>query len=161
MSNQKEEKMKTYRLGYDYLFLPNKSFSYKGDYIGAMSINVLFQVFDENGKEKLFESKDLDDKELFRKDGRLYYLSDFLSCSFDRETIFHMDKKLSLIKESGYTLQWKIDSYFKDLDKGMLYPTEISDDEFMDIMRNHKDEFDNIDNYPTQTVSYFTKEVDL
>ncbi|WP_276206051.1 hypothetical protein [Bacillus licheniformis] len=38
--------MKKYRLGYDFLFLPKGgTFSYKDDFIGAMTVNVLFKVF--------------------------------------------------------------------------------------------------------------------
>lgn len=163
MPNQKE-KMKTYRLGYDYVFFPKpkEAFVYKGDTIGAMSIYVMFQIFDENGKEELFESKDLSDQRLLMKDGiSTFYLSNLLSCSFNRETILHIEEDISLIEKSGYKVQWKIDSYVKHLDKGILDFMEISEEEFMDIMRNHKDLFDNIDNYPAQTVSYITQEVIL
>ncbi|MGX5575151.1 hypothetical protein ACWKTS_28060 [Bacillus toyonensis] len=43
-----------YRLGYDYVFIPNEPIVYKGEDVSSMSVDVLFQVFDENGQERLF-----------------------------------------------------------------------------------------------------------
>lgn len=163
MSKQKE-KMKTYRLGYDYMFFPKpkEAFVYKGDTIRAMSIYVMFQVFDENGNEELFESKNLSDQRLLMKDGiSTFYLSNLLSCSFDREKMLHIEEDTSLMEKSGYKVKWVIDSYVKYLDRGKLDFMEISEEEFMDIMRNHKELFDNIDNYPAQTISYIAQEVVL
>uniref|UniRef100_UPI003F496215 hypothetical protein n=1 Tax=Bacillus multifaciens TaxID=3068506 RepID=UPI003F496215 len=150
--------MKKYRLGYDYLFLASESFSYKDDYIGAMAVNVLFKVFDSEGNEKLFESEELSDQKLYFENGNSCYLTDLIRCSTDRENILNFEPNILLIKQSGYTLQWEIDSYEKDLDEGILEPKKISEDEFMDIMKNNIDLFDNIDNYPAQSCSYFTQE---
>lgn len=41
----------------------------------------------------------------------------------------------------------------------IVEPETISEEEFMDIMKNHIDLFDVSDNYPTQTTSYITREV--
>lgn len=53
--------MVKYRLGYDYVFIPNKPIIYKEEDISSMSVDVLFQVFDEKGQERLFEGKELTD----------------------------------------------------------------------------------------------------
>ncbi|MFP3414331.1 hypothetical protein SB773_22520 [Bacillus sp. SIMBA_074] len=150
--------MKKYRLGYDYLFLAGKSFSYKDDFIGSMSVNVLFKVFDDVGNEQLFESEELNDQRLYFKNGNSCYLTDLISCSIDIENILNFKPNIPLLIESGYSLQWEIDFYTKDLDEGILEPKEISEDEFMDIMKNNMDLFDNVDNYPAQSISYFTRE---
>lgn len=42
-----------------------------------------------------------------------------------------------------------------------LNPENISEDDFMDIMKNHMELFDIRDNLPAQSTSYFTQEVGL
>lgn len=153
--------MKQYRLGYDYLFLPNNSFSYKDDFIGSMAVNVLFKVFNDDGKEILFESDELKEQKLYFDDGSCY-LQDIIICSFDRENILNFEPNISLLKKLKDTLQlqWEIDSYTKDIDNGILEPEWITEAEFMDIMRNNIDTFDNSDNCSAQTTSYFTQEIE-
>ena len=59
--------IRKYRLGYDYLFLPKRTFKYKGDLIGGISIMVLFKIYDVNGNEILFETKGEELKEQTRE----------------------------------------------------------------------------------------------
>ncbi|MDT3766161.1 hypothetical protein [Priestia filamentosa] len=151
--------MKKYRLGYDYLLLANESFNYKNESIGAMSVNVMFKLFDIDGQEILFEDEELRDQKLYFKDGKSCYLCNLLICSIDRESIVHFEPNRSLIQKGNYDLQWEIDSYTKDLDKGILEPEIISEDEFRDIIKNNIDAFDNIDNRSAQTTAYFTEEI--
>ncbi|PDY14147.1 hypothetical protein COO16_04075 [Bacillus pseudomycoides] len=153
--------MKQFRLGYDFLFLPKGSFSYKGDFIGSMAVNVLFKVFNTDGQEILFESDELKEQKLYF-DGGSCYLQDLIICSFDRENILNFEPNISLLKKfkSELQLQWEIDSYTKDIDKGILEPELITEAEFMDIMKNNIDTFDNSDNRSAQTTSYFTQEIE-
>ncbi|MGR5978655.1 hypothetical protein ACT7DJ_12780, partial [Bacillus cereus] len=62
--------MVKYRLGYDYVFIPNEPIAYKGEDVSSMSVYVLFQVLDENGQERLFESEELEDQRLSLKKWR-------------------------------------------------------------------------------------------
>lgn len=149
---------KKYRLGYDYILLARKAFTYKGDLVSSMSIDVLFRVFDDKGDEKFFEAEDLVEQELPLKNGKYCYLTDLLTCSFDRESILRFDPNLSLLKDSGYTLQWEIDSYWKDLGEIFVSPESVERFEFMEIIKTHIDEFDNSDNHSAQSCAYFTRE---
>jgi|APAga8741244001_1050109.scaffolds.fasta_scaffold35210_1 hypothetical protein len=156
--------MKQYRLGYDYLFLPQKSFNYKNEYIGAMSINVLFKVFNEDGSEKLFETdeEELLDQAISYQDGE-HYLFELIICSFDKERIIKFNPNISLFKKKefiNFSFSWEIESYWKDIDKGILEPEKISENEFMDIMKNNKDTFDNIDNQSAQNTTFFYQEIE-
>ncbi|WP_240504005.1 hypothetical protein [Bacillus licheniformis] len=56
-------------------------------------------------------------------------------------------------------MKWEIDSYTKDIDKGILEPKLITEAEFMDIMKNNMDTFDNSNNRSAQTTAYFTQEL--
>lgn len=150
--------MQQYRLGYDFLFSPKESFSYKGDFIGAMAVNVLFKVFDTDGQEILFESDELKDQKLYFDDGSCY-LSDLIICSFDKESILNFEPNISLLKKLKGTVQWEIDSYTKDIDEGILEPEWITKATFTEIMKNNIDTFDNRNNRSAQTTSYFTQEV--
>lgn len=156
--------MKKYRLGYDYLFLANKSFDYKGDFIRTMAINVLFKVFDEDKNEMLFESDNLEDQRLYFKNRNSCYVSDLYNCFIDKNYIFKLIPNISLLKESGYTVKTSIYSYTKAIDKGIskgifLEPEIIEEDEFKDIMKNNINLFINATNSPAQSTSYFTEEV--
>ena len=137
--------MKKYRLGHDYLFVADKPFMYKGDYIGATSVNVLFKVFDAEGNEKFFEAEGLEDQALCYKDGKPYYLDDFINCYIDKEQVLNFEPNMSVFREIGcpYTLQWEKTYYTKDiLINHTLHPKNISEDEFLDIMKNNMELFD-------------------
>ncbi|UIJ69882.1 hypothetical protein LW858_31585 (plasmid) [Bacillus cereus] len=71
-----------YRLGYDYVFIPNEPIVNKGEDVSSMSVDVLFQVFDENGQERLFEGKELTDQRLLLKNGATCYLTGNYSATF-------------------------------------------------------------------------------
>lgn len=160
-TNKDPKKLKKYRLGYDNILLPKKSFIYKNDYIGAMSFDLLFKVYDEEGNEKLFESEELIEQYLQFKNGNECCLSDFVICSFDDKRIVKFKPNVPLLRESGYKVKWEIDSYWKDIDKGVLESEEISESEFMDIIKSNKELFDNSNNYSAQSTAYFTREVTI
>lgn len=155
--------MKQYRLGYDFILLPNGSLSYKDDYIGSMCINVLFKVFDDNGQELFFESNDdkLPDQVINLENGETCYLYQMITCSFDKENILTFEPDISLLRNFKYSLEWEIVTYWKDLTKGIVdEPMKITESEFMDIMRNNIDTFDNSNNRSAQTTAYFTQEIE-
>ncbi|KIQ91327.1 hypothetical protein RW25_06015 [Bacillus sp. L_1B0_8] len=151
--------MVKYRLGYDYVFIPNEPIAYKGEDVSSMSVYVLFQVFDENGQERLFESEELEDQRLSLKNGESCYLTNLVRCSFDKETILSFERNQSVLKDSGYTIEWTIDSYSKDVGIGFAEAQEISKEEWMDMMVQYRELFDNRDNESAQSVAYFTEEV--
>jgi hypothetical protein len=149
-----------YRLGYDYVFIPNEPIVNKGEDVSSMSVDVLFQVFDENGQERLFEGKELlTDQRLLLKNGATCYLTDLVRCSFDKETILSFERNQQLLKGSGYTIEWTIDSYAKAVGIGYAEAQEISKEEWMDMMVHYRELFDNRDNYSAQSCAYFTKKV--
>lgn len=148
-----------YRLGYDYVFIPNEPIVNKGEDVSSMSVDVLFQVFDENGQERLFEGKELTDQRLLLKNGETCYLTDLVRCSFDKETILSFERNQQLLKGSGYTIEWTIDSYAKAVGIGYAEAQEISKEEWMDMMVHYRELFDNRDNYSAQSCAYFTEKV--
>ncbi|OTW46866.1 hypothetical protein BK703_33200 [Bacillus thuringiensis serovar silo] len=151
--------MMKYRLGYDYVFIPSQPIIYKEEDISSMSVHVLFQVFDENGQERLFEDQELTEQRLFLKNGESCYLTDIVRCSFDKETILSFERNQRLLEDSGYTVNWRIDAYFKDI--GIVYAKgqEISKEEWMNMMVHYRELFDNRDNYSAQSCAYFTEKV--
>ncbi|WP_309566482.1 hypothetical protein [Bacillus thuringiensis] len=155
---QKINSLKKYRLGYDYVFLAD-TFTYKGLLISTMSVNVLFKVFDNKGNEKLFESNELNDQKLHLENGHSCYLTTLIKCYFDRKNILNFEPNISLLKDSGYTIHWEIDSYDKGVGECFVESENVSEEEFMNIMKKHIDQFDSSDNYPAQSCAYFTQEV--
>ena len=157
--------MKKYRLGYDYVFIASKPFTYQGDDLLGLSIDVLFMVFDKKGNEIFFESEELSDQKFNFGNENLFYLSDVINCSFDTKKILDFKPNFEIISKIGdYVVQYKIDSYYKDIKgefQGFLCaePTAISKDDFMDITKNNIEIFNNPDNYQAQSTAYFTQEV--
>ncbi|MBG9580424.1 hypothetical protein ABE42_14705, partial [Bacillus thuringiensis] len=72
--------------------MPNEPIVHKGEDVSSMSVYVLFQVFDENGQERLFESEELEDQRLSLKNGESCYLTNLVRCSFDKETMLSFER---------------------------------------------------------------------
>ena len=145
--------IRKYRLGYDYLFLPKRTFKYKGDLIGGISIMVLFKIYDVNGNEILFETKGEELKE------------QTIKCSFDKELFkenqtFDFSPTMNVIM-SNCRIAMEIHSYTKDIEvrKVILEPENIDREEFNDILLNNLELFDVTDNKPAQSCSYIAVEI--
>ncbi|WP_437834547.1 hypothetical protein ACQRXC_29135 (plasmid) [Niallia taxi] len=160
-ANKELKNLKKYRIGYDNIFVAKESFMYKKDYIGSMSFDLLFKVYDEKGSEKLFEDEELIEMELQFKNGNSCYLTDLVRCSFDNENIIKFNPNFPLLKESGYKVDWEIHRYWKDIDNGVFQSEEIPESEFKDIIIKNKHLFDNLDNHSAQSTAYFTQEVTI
>lgn len=161
--------IRKYRLGYDYLFLPKKSFMYKGDLIGSMSIMVLFKIYDTKGNEILFETEgeELKEQTIKLKNGDECYLSELFYCYFDKEQFkesnsFDFSPTINVIM-SNYRVAMTIHSYTKDLDIDNLIfePVQIEEKEFIDIMLSNLELFDVTDNKPAQSTCYMAEEVKI
>lgn len=159
--------IRKYRLGYDCVFLPKKSFEYKDDKIGAMSITFLFKILDMKGNEILFETigDELKEQTLKLKNGEECFLCDLFKCYFDKDQFqesntFDFVPTIYAIK-SGYSVSFEINSYTKDINDGILEAIQIDKNEFIDIMQNNLDLFDTGDNKPAQSTSYIAEEVKL
>ncbi|WP_336458154.1 hypothetical protein [Bacillus cereus] len=105
------------------------------------------------------KSEELEDQRLSLKNGESCYLTNLVRCSFDKETILSFERNQSVLKDSGYTIEWTIDSYSKDVGIGFAEAQEISKEEWMDMMVQYRELFDNRDNESAQSVAYFTEEV--
>ena len=175
--NNKDEKIvenkkaikgiRKYRLGYDFLFLPNRTFKYKGELIGGTSITVLFKIYDIDGNEILFETEEEELKEqtLKLKNGEECYLCDLFYCSFDKEKFkedqtFDFRPTMNVIM-SNCRIAMDIHSYTKDIEvrRVILEPENIDREEFNDIMLNNLERFDVTDNKSAQSCSYIAVEV--
>lgn len=160
--------MKQYRLGYDYFFIPNDSFEYKNELIGGLSLNIMFKIYFD-GEEMLFGSDELRDQEfVFGKEkGETCYLSELIICSYSSKNGLTIEPNLRLINQirllnenKRFSMAWEVDSYTKDIDKGIfLEPKFIKENEFYDILNNHKSLFDNLDNRSAQNTSYSAEEI--
>ncbi|WP_415294183.1 hypothetical protein [Clostridium perfringens] len=159
--------IRKYRLGYDFLFLPNRTFKYKGELIGGTSIMVLFKIYDMNGNEILFETEgeELKEQTIKLKNGEECYLCDLFYCSFDKEKFkedqtFDFSPTMNVIM-SNCRISMEIHSYTKDIEvkKAILEPENIDREEFNDIMLNNLEQFDVTDNKPAQSCAYIAVEV--
>lgn len=159
--------IRKYRLGYDFLFLPNRTFKYKGELIGGTSIMVLFKIYDMNGNEILFETEgeELKEQTIKLKNGEECYLCDLFYCSFDKEKFkedqtFDFSPTMNVIM-SNCRIAMEIHSYTKNIEvrKVILEPENIDREEFNDIMLNNLERFDVTDNKPAQSCAYIAVEV--
>lgn len=155
--------MKKYRIGYSYLFLADR-FMYKGDEIGALTINIVFKTHGKDGKELLFSNTD--DCFVYMSDSnRKVYACDLFRCSVsDKDNLFELIPQSELLKPLG-NIFFEIVGYTKELvsrdNPYFLSPTYILKEEFEDIFRNNFERFDTTNNKSAQVPSYFTQEVDI
>lgn len=151
---------------YEQIFLVNPEFINNNEKIGALSIFIKCKLYSLKTKEEVvFEM----DKPILTRDNKnlyIYNFSDFIECSFDKneENLIKIIIKEEELKRLGYKIEYTISEYSKDIsgncfiddDSGDIYdPTEISREEFFEILKNNKENFDIRDNKPTQCVSCF------
>lgn len=141
------------RIAYDQLFLARPAFSYKNEIIGGLSVYLKYEIFSfQTGKEIFLEGKDL---LLLDKKNNVLYIQDFIKCSFDEKELVKIIIQEKELEERGYKIKVLIDSYTKDIDYGFLESIFVEKEEFFDILKNNKKYFDNKDNKPTQSTSYY------
>ncbi|WP_419867645.1 hypothetical protein [Clostridium perfringens] len=155
-------KKRKYRLGYEYAFIPKRSFRHKDDAIDSISITILFNIYDKAGNEILFESEDDEfvEQKIKLDDIGEYYLFELLECFFhealiDEEYLFRFIPSIELV-ESGYMLSFEFSKFKKYiiLNDGFLKSIEIEEAEFNEIMRKNLGVFKN----KTAIKSYITEE---
>jgi len=164
--------MEYVRLGYDQIFLIKKYFlKYNNEKIKSLSVMLKYHLYSkETGLEILFEKNEnyIDDTIKIEIGGvsetsegvtiqnlKRKTITDFVSCFFHKEELINIVVNEKELADLGYRLEYEIVNYFKDLLKnGTVVPTQISKDEFYKIMKTNIDEFDNSNNYPTQTVGF-------
>lgn len=153
--------MKKYRIAYDCLFLPNdlgNGIYYKNEKITDIAIYMIFKVIDKStGEEVYFKHEDLTEQKLEYAENKYCYVSDFYKCVIDEDEIFKMIPNEKLLKESNYIVLYEIGDCFKWL--GSHNPVLIKYEEFIDILKNNLSEFNNSDNKPTQSTTYYVVEI--
>lgn len=164
-------KQKIYRLGYDQLFLASPEVRKGNETITALSILLQYQLFDiETNLEILFYGVNLEDQSIGKKIGCYsdeiglphmqlddVFISNFIECSFNSCSKNYI--KITILedelKKRGYSLKPEIVEYYKDIDeKGIAIPTKISKEDFIKIIKENLNNFDNTNNKPTQSTSY-------
>lgn len=153
--------MRNYRLGYDFVFVSKDPFLFKGEWVGGISLDLLFKIFDAEGNETFFETSadDLKEQKIVSLENESYYLWELVTVSFDKENLFSIHPNNALLEKFSENFSWEVESYWVDLGQVVLEPKQISKAEFLDLLGQNKSLFDNSDNEATQTISYFTQEV--
>lgn len=158
--------MKKYRIGYDYLFLLNEDIEDPDDkelVIRAIAANVLFEIYDQNGREILFQTDELDEQKV-TIDGVSFDPNELINCYFDKDNLVKFEADYSKVEDiqCNFEVFCKVQSYSKDL----LYPGEIishsvriTPSEFKLLVDNHISKIDIPNNKPAQSPSYFTQEI--
>lgn len=162
-----------YRLGYDQLFLADPKVEIENETITALSILLQYKLYDiENDLEILFTGEDLEGQSIGKEIGCYsdevgvphrqlddVFISNFIECSFDKysKNYIKMVVLEEKLKNRGYRLEYKIAEYYKDIDEnGISIPTKIFKEDFIKIMEENLNNFDNTNNKPTQSTSYET-----
>ncbi|WP_455654308.1 hypothetical protein [Phascolarctobacterium sp.] len=152
--------MKKYRLAYDNLFILKEELNYKGEDIIDLCIYMIFKVIDKKtNQEVYFESKDFSDQTLEYFPGKFCYVNNFYKCVIDEKEIYRMIPNEELINESNYIVFYEIDKCYKSLTEYKM-PVLIEYEEFLEILKNNFSAFNNGENRPTQSTSYYAIEVE-
>ena len=169
---------KKYRLGYDNVLLAHPPIEKGKELILGLALMIKYRLYDiESGLEILFNKKDQDIGKkvsyIFAYGNSTYadlggwYLSNFLACSFDKNSNNYLTFKMvntEILKQMGFRLEYEIVAYYKDiLGEPITFenqilpcaePQEIKKEEFYDIIKNNIENFDNEDNKIAQSTSY-------
>lgn len=169
---------KKYRLGYDNVLLAHPPIEKGKELILGLALMIKYRLYDiESGLEILFNKKDQDIGKkvsyIFAYGNSTYadlggwYLSNFLACSFDKNSNNYLTFKMvntEILKQMGFRLEYEIVAYYKDiLGEPITFenqilpcaePQEITKEEFYDIIKNNIENFDNEDNKIAQSTSY-------
>lgn len=172
--------MEYVRLGYRQKFVPKKFLlKYGSEKIKNLSIMIKYRLFSKKtGLEILFEkNKDYindsikidisenvsenvnKNKEFTFQTLKKKVITDFINCSFDKKNLINILVNKKELADLGYELEYEIIYYFKNVldDKKIneeFVLTLISKDEFEKIIKENIEEFDNSNNYPTQTTGF-------
>jgi len=168
------------RLGYRQKFVPKKFLlKYGGEKIKNLSIMIKYRLYSKKtGLEILFEKNrdyindsikiDISEnvsenvnknKEFTFQTLKKKVITDFINCSFDKKNLINIVVNEKELADLGYELEYEIIYYFKNVldDKKIneeFVLTLISKDEFEKIIKENIEEFDNSNNYPTQTTGF-------
>ena len=150
-----------YRYSYDYMFIPSDKIQVGDKLISNLSISVKFQVF-YKGKELCFDNKD---SYFVIDEVNKLNLSNIIRCVYNRETMFEFlpTPMLKYAESRGYEITYKVaDYYWENLfDKGdaECEYEYITKEQFEQIFRQNNERFNNIDNFPAQSISYSVEQV--
>lgn len=151
--------MKKYRLAYENLFLPNddSGINYNDENITNISIYMLFKIIDKStGNEVYFHDEDLVNQKLEYVSGEYCYVNNYYKCVVDEKETYKMIPDEELLKKSDYSVLYEIGDCIKWVGSD---PIVINHDEFVDILKNNFAKFNNSNNKPTQSTSYYIVEV--
>lgn len=155
--------MEYYRLGYTRLFLTKgiEHIEYNNDKINSIGLDIVIMPFDKEGNEFLFEGEKAEQR-LYFENGDSAFLSDFYNVYFDKNSknLFTVELNQKLCFLSGYDFKYKITNYWY-YEKELGYPIEITEKEFINLLKFNIDKWDCTDNYPTQSNAYFIEEVSV
>lgn len=140
--------MGNYRINCDFYFVPKKSFKYKGDTIVGTSISVLVKLFNKNNRE-IFADYDGNKRVIIVNDIPLYFPK-LVECTCDYVEVIKLNINTTLLSYLGcYNYSFEIKQWTKQIEKGDIFFLESSKEEFDDIMKTQKDNFNNDRNNPT------------
>lgn len=174
--------MEYVRLGYRQKFVPQKFLlKYGSEKIKNLSIMIKYRLYSKKtGFEILFEknknyindsikidiSENVSENENANENKEFTFqtlkkkvITDFINCSFDKKNLINIVVNEKELADLGYKLEYEIIYYFKNVldDKKIneeFVLTLISKDEFEKIIKENIEEFDNSNNYPTQTTGF-------
>lgn len=172
--------MEYVRLGYRQKFVPKKFLlKYGSEKIKNLSIMIKYRLYSKKtGIEILFEkNKDYindsikidisenvnentnENEKITFQTLKKKTITDFINCSFDKKNLINIVVNEKELANLGYELEYEIIYYFKNVfdDKKInkeFVLTLISKDEFKKIIKENIEEFDNSNNYPTQTTGF-------
>ena len=174
--------MEYIRLGYRQKFVPKKFIlKYGSEKIKNLSVMIKYRLYSKKtGLEILFEknknyindsikidiSENVSENENANENKEFTFqtlkkktITEFINCSFDKKNLINIVVNEKELADLGYELEYEIIYYFKNVldDKKIneeFVLTLISKDEFEKIIKENIEEFDNSNNYPTQTTGF-------
>lgn len=155
-----------YRYAYNFLLLADENFQYDDEWLNGVSVDICLTLFDENGKEILFDDDDNEQTVyipnsspiLTNNEGYMYELIDvYFNPTMDNYIDVRIHKEA--LTKSGYTLKYEVCNYEKEINitddpiEDFTTSVPIPIDEYERIVEANINKFDNDMNNPANVSS--------
>ena len=149
---------KRYLVEYNYMLLANQHISYRGRFVGGVSVSVRFHKLNKAGQEVYLEIPPIAKKGMLPIDPGL---SDFMRVSVSKEDgillVPNVEKLYKHYTLKGERICYRVVKYwieYENPDQDNYASDSVTKEEFDNFVMNHFDRFDIFDNDKAQCVAY-------
>lgn len=145
--------MKRYRICYDKMIVAHGELKINGHLCGGLAAYLEYQVFDKSTGDEIFFTCG-DDEEPSEQKVCEHYLNDFYDLAYDKDSGFTIIPAEELKNLKDCEVKYRLSMFAKSIDindNGLYEDVSISEEQFIKILKENRESFDNADNNYAQS----------